>query len=178
MRNRLKHAAGGVEEFNIANLCMTSHFIKPAYRFGLQTSFRRAIDWINQLDFHLDGVLAPLDPPLSFFALLTHGTILVWKINRNQNCPSAFRHPGPNHFHFGTVNQLLPNHDRWVWLAMHSLFEKVCCLQSGDQLPRGNLSFLTPFIGMPRNKKTVISDGIPYLVEKSRHRCIILPYHR
>ena len=38
-------------------------------------------------------------------------------------------------------------------------------------------SFLTPFIGMPRNKKTVISDGIPYLVEKLRHRCIILSYH-
>ena len=73
MRNRLKYAAGGAEEFNIASLGAMRHLVKPAHRFGLQTSFRRVIGRIDQLDFHLDGVLAPLNPPFSFFASLAHG---------------------------------------------------------------------------------------------------------
>jgi hypothetical protein len=73
MGNRLKYAAGGAEEFNIASLCTTRYLIKPAHCFGLQTSFRRVIGRIDQLDFQLDGVLAPLNPPFSFLASLTHG---------------------------------------------------------------------------------------------------------
>ncbi len=71
-RNCLKHSAGRAQEFDIASLRTTSYFIEPAHRFGLQTSFRRVIGRIDQLDFHLDGVLASLNPLLSFFASLAH----------------------------------------------------------------------------------------------------------
>ena len=72
MGNSLEYAAGGAEEVNIASLCTTRYFVKPAHGFGLQTSFRRVISRIDQFDFHLDGVLASLNPPFSFFASLAH----------------------------------------------------------------------------------------------------------
>ena len=72
MHNGLKHTAGGAKKLDIADLCTTSYFIKPAHCFGLQTCFRRVLGRIDQVNFHLDGVLAPLNPSFSFFASFNH----------------------------------------------------------------------------------------------------------
>lgn len=53
---------------------MLSDFVQPPHRFGFQARLGRIIGWKYNFDFHFDGKLPALDPPLSFFASFTHGS--------------------------------------------------------------------------------------------------------
>jgi hypothetical protein len=61
-----------VEVFDVPFFGMTGDFVQPSDRVGFQAGFRWVIFWIDDLNFNFHGILAALDPSLSFFASFTH----------------------------------------------------------------------------------------------------------
>jgi hypothetical protein len=69
----LEYAAGAAEKLDISGLGTAGYLIQPAHRRGFETRLGGAVGRVDHLDFHLYGILTPLDPAFTFFASLVHG---------------------------------------------------------------------------------------------------------
>ena len=71
-RDGLKNAADLAKIRDISLFGLLRNLIKPADRRRFETRFRRNVFGVNDLDLHLDGKIAALNPLFSFFSSLGH----------------------------------------------------------------------------------------------------------
>jgi hypothetical protein len=68
----LKHAACLAEIFQVSCFGVPGYLVQPANRGRFETSLRRAVFRINNLDLHLHRIATALDPAFARFTSFLH----------------------------------------------------------------------------------------------------------